>query len=250
MEKLVQTFEGLIRRGLAPSVTFFVFVALGDLLRAHLTDSSVRAQAQLYLDFLGGEALASPGVFITLALLLLLGVSYTLIALQQLLFDNWLKQNFDPATRFTRSSKSEARALTELRNKVKQRLRDEPALGELRGLQEVTDYMLYEILGGIDPLDTRGFVDSAKSTGVVFVAAIVVLLGNALVFHARLGPWLALLVLLAVLLYWWGREATVAQYRMRALRLYVNFLAMPTARIQRRLLRPEEDPALSPQAKK
>lgn len=250
MDKIVQTFEGLIRRGLAPSVTFFVFVVLGDLIRAHLTGTSVRAQALEYLRFTGKGAFGSPAVFLTLALVVTLGFSYALTSIQQLLFDNWLKRNFDPSTRFSRSAMSEARALTELRRKVTQRLRNEPALGDLRELQEVTDYLLYEILGGIDPLDTRGFVDSAKATGVVFVSAIVVLLGNALVFHARLGPWVVLLVLLAVLLYWWGREATVTQYRMRALRLYVNFLAMPTARIQRRLLRPEEDPTLVPPVKK
>lgn len=250
MDKIVQTFEGLIRRGLAPSVTFFVFVLLGDLVRAHLTGTSVRAQAMDCLKFTGNEAFGSPAVFLTLALVVTLGFSYALTSIQQLLFDNWLKRNFDPATRFSRSARSEARALTELRGKVTRRLRNEAALGDLRELQEVTDYLLYEVLGGIDPLDTRAFVDAAKSTGVVFISAIVVLLGNALVFHEQLGPWVAPLVLLAVLCYWWGREATVAQYRMRALRLYVNFLAMPSARIQRRLLRPDENPTLAPQGKK
>lgn len=213
MEKIVQSFEGLIRRGLAPSVTFFVFVVLSDLVRAHLTGISVRAQAREYLEFMGDKALASQAVFLTLALLMTLGVSYTLTAIQQLLFDNALKRNFDPATRFSRSAMSEARALTELRSKVKQRLRAEAALGDLRELQEVTDYLLYEILGGIDPVDTKGFVDSAKSIGIVSISAIIVLLGNALVFHEKLGPWVVPLVLLAVLFYWWGREATVAQYR-------------------------------------
>ena len=77
--------------------------------------------------------------------------------------------------------------------------------------------------------------------GIVCVSIILVLLGNILVHHEQLGPWVAPLLLLVVLFYWWGREATVSQYRARALRLYVNFLAMPKERIHRRLLRPGED---------
>lgn len=245
MEKIVQTFEGLIRRSLAPSMTFFVFVALGELIRAELTESSAREQFKAYIDYIGHKPFASSAVFILLALLAIIGLSYALGAVQQLLFDNWMKKNFDPATRFSRSAVSEAQALVELRHKVTKRLRAEPALGDLQELKETSDYVLYEILGGIIPTDTRAFVDTAKSLGIVSVSVILVLLGNAVAYHEQLGPWVAPLLLLALLVYWWGREATLAQYRARALRLYVNFLAMPSARIHKRLARPDEDTASS-----
>lgn len=240
MEKLVQSFEGLLRRGIAPSVTFFVIAALGDFIRIELGGESPEARLQTYLEILGHKSFAVASVFIAFSVLVITGFSYGLLAIQQVLFDNWQKENFDPWFPLGSSVASEDRALTELRSKVTQRLRTEPDLKGLADLKEVTDYVLYEILGGIDTVDTRGFVDSAKAMGIVFVSLIIVLIGNALLYHQQLGPWSVLLVLLAVVFYVWGRETTVAQYRARALRLYVNFLAMPTERIRRRLLWPDE----------
>ncbi|MBZ4420232.1 hypothetical protein [Myxococcus sp. RHSTA-1-4] len=247
IQSIFQTFEGLIRRQFAPSMTFFAIVVLGEFIRAALTGEPAGAWFKDFRGYLEGEG--KPSVFITLFILLAIGLSYALGAIQQLLFDDMLKRNFDPTTRFSRSVVSEARALTELRAKVKQRLVEEEAVGDLRNLQEASDYVLYEILGGIDPTDTYRFVDAAKATGIVCVSVILVLLGHVLVYFEELGTWVAPLLLLAVLFYWWGREAALSQYRARALRLYVNFLAMPTARITRRLLRPDEDPTLTSQDK-
>ncbi|PTL85911.1 hypothetical protein [Vitiosangium sp. GDMCC 1.1324] len=261
MEKAIQTFEGLIRRSLAPSVTFFVILALGDLIRAVLNGESAQTQVMCYFGFLKSLE-SSPGLFVPIAILVVIGISNGLYATQQMLFDNCLKKNFDPPKwpRFSDSVKSEARALTDLRTRVTQRLNTEPDLVRLWSLDEPTDYILYEILGGIDPTDTRSFVDSAKMMGIVFVSIILVLLGHAvtLVAHAVLAwdwphwcTWVAILLLLlaARLFYWWGREATRSQYRARAFRLYVNFLAMPLERIRRRLLRPAEDTPPAPQGK-
>jgi hypothetical protein len=186
-----------------------------------------------------------------------LGVGYGLSAVQQVLFDNRLSRYFHPGPYwgwlqgvfgippvrwFRVSFESEGRALRQLRERVFERIESEPRLVRLHGLGERTDYVLYEILGGIDPTDTRGFVDSAKALGVVFSSAIAVTLWNMAVHFFDLRWWNFLLAALVVSFYWVGREATVRQYRARALRLYVNFLAMPPERLERRLLWADDRP--------
>ena len=256
MDKVIQTFEGLIRRSIAPSVTFFVIFGAGELIAAEVAGGSA---AEAFAGSIEGLAAAfgeADGFFAAAAVLLVLGVGYGLSAAQQVLFDNRLKKNFEPGPRwawlrwifarrlvrwFRSSVESEGRALRELRTQVLDRFEKEPALARFRPVEEWTDYVLYEILGGIDPTDTRSFVDTAKSIGIVFSSAIAVTLWN-LGIHFYDLPWRWRLALLAavVVFYWLGREATAAQYRMRALRLYVNFLMMPTKRLQRRLLLPDE----------
>jgi hypothetical protein len=254
MDKVIQTFEGLIRRSLAPSVTFFIVLALGELIRVKLNGDLARDHVARFLKFVTSEPLAkSPAILITLAVLSIIGLSYGLQTLQQVAFDNWLKENFHQPPWISRLARvrgfgwldsRDSKVLLELRSKVEQRIRKEPELKELKDLKGVSDYVLYEIVGGIDPTDTRSFVDSAKAMGIFFVSVILVLLGNALVYRHPLPWWGSLLlVTLAVLSYCWGKEATRSLYRARALRLYVNFLAMPTQRIQRRLLRPDEEKA-------
>lgn len=246
MDRVLQTFEGLIRRSIAPSVTFLVIFAAGELIAAEAqAGSSARARIASCLEQLGENAEHATGLFALAVALLVLGLSYGLSATQQILFDNRLKKNFDPGPKWigrlrSSSVQSETRALAELRGQVLERLDDEPRLELFRPIGERTDFLLYEILGGIDPTDTRPFVDTAKSVGIVFSSAIAVTLWNLAVHWPDLGRWAFVLVILTVLFYWLGREATLAQYRTRALRLYVNFLMMPVERLERRLLRPKE----------
>lgn len=256
MDRALQTFEGLIRRSIAPSVTFFVIFVVGELIAVELGGGSAPEWITGWLAVLGDTFGESPGFFGTMAVLVVLGVGYGLSAIQQVLFDNRLNESFDPG-RLSHwlagsSVKSEGRALRELRGEVLERLDSEPRLARFRPLRERTDYLLYEILGGIDPTDTRPFVDTAKAIGIVFSSAIAVTLWNLgrsardllEVWTLSPGWWqvagLAILAILVVILYWIGREATAAQYRTRALRLYANFLMMPTERLERRLLYPDE----------
>ncbi|MCY1083646.1 hypothetical protein [Archangium lansingense] len=269
MEKVIQTFEGLIRRSLAPSVTFFFVLALGELIRVKLNGELARDHVERFLKFMTSEPLAkSPAILLTLAILAIIGLSYGLQAVQQVAFDNWLKENFHQPRWLSRLARfkwlgwletSDSKALVELRNRVVQRINDQeqrftelsPGLKELKDLKEVSDYILYEIIGGIDPTDTRSFVDSAKAVGIFFVSVIIVLVGNAWVYHHWLS-WRGTLLLVGLVIFFYcmGLEAIRTQYRARALRLYVNFLAMPPQRIHRLLSRPDEGKAPSSEEKK
>lgn len=242
--KVLATFEGLIRRSIAPSVTFFVLFAAGELVAAELAGGSAAAAWRRTAAAVDWQVVAeSSGLFATLAILLVLGLGYGLSSVQQLLFDNLLKANFDPGwllCRLSASARSEARALGKLRSRVLDRIDGEDQLARLAGDVERTDFVLYEVLGGIDPTGTRSFVDSAKAIGVVASSAIAVIAWN-LLQRWPLGPvgWGA--AVLAVVVWWLGREATLAQYRQRSLRHYANFLAMPDERLQRLLVRPDEE---------
>jgi hypothetical protein len=270
LDKTLKSFEDLIRRSVAPTVTIFVVALMVDLLGAELSGQSVRDRFNAHKQVIGNVALVpSPGVGITLTVLLIIGLSYALAAVQQVVFDNRLKANFGPMglpchlqkifrPRFKPHKKSCAGRAGLQRQREKQSLHAclKPDILALRRLRKAaasrlrelgldgahkarvpTDYILYEILGGIDPTDTRPFVDSAKAMGIFFVSVILVLVGNALFApELRLGCRLVFLAL-AVLSYRCGYNVTAAQYRARAIRLYVNILTMPMARVDRLLNR-------------
>jgi len=244
IDRVLRAFEGLIRRSIAPSVTLFVLLAAGELIAAELTGWSVRLVWRGWARLLDDSLLSrSTGFFVTVAILVVLGLGYALSSVQQALFDHPLKASFEPGRllRILPSMENERRALVALRTRVLARIGDEPRLLRLAGLEDASDFLLYEILGGIDPTDTRPFVDSAKAFGVVVCSAITVLVWNLVVYWSGAPVVVRLVLMLLVLVaYWIGREATCAQYRQRALRLYVNFLMMPEERLERRLLRPQE----------
>ncbi|MEM8960427.1 MAG: hypothetical protein AAGD38_03030 [Acidobacteriota bacterium] len=255
MEKVLQTVEGLIRRSIGPSVTLFVLVGLVDLLLAELTGTQaterIKAGLQLLKEGLDGTGnISFAGVAI-----IIIGMSYGLAMVQEVVFDNWLRKNFDPWTRRWKVSTKDGAAITEgqalesLRQAVVKRLDEEPLLerlrpSELESESEPSDYLLYEILGGIDPTDTRHYVDSAKSLGITSISLMLALLYGLLVYGSHLHLPAQIVLFLAVAFGAWfiGSTAIRAQFRARAIRLYVNFLAMPTDRITY-LLNPEREAA-------
>ncbi len=242
MDKVIQTFERLIRRNIAPSVTFFVIFVVGELITEEALGRSAGSAFTDAAKRIGDALQGWEGLAGTIAVLLVLGVGYGLSAVQQVLFDNRLRKNFDPWPKRLRSAsvQSETAVLRELRDAVIHRLRSEPRLERLGSVSERTDYLLYEILGGIDTTPTVSFVDSAKALGVVFSSVIVVVSWILVVQWQELGWWSLLFLAAAACTWWIGREATATQYRARALRLYVNFLMMPEEHLERRLLEPDE----------
>lgn len=237
VEKLITSFEGLIRRSIAPSVTFIVLALLSDLLYTAWCKCSVWERLQCYRNLvLGGGPHESSAVFIIV--LFIVGISYGLGAAQETLYDNFLKKDFDPVLVRGASLRSEAASLKDLRLRVRERIEQEPALTRFQNLAAPSDFVLYEILGGIDTTSTHSYVDTAKATGIFFISLIIVLVGNALLHLDTLG-WPRSLLLLALAGACWacGRAATRAQYRARAVRLYVNFLAMPPERLHQLLMK-------------
>lgn len=262
MDKALQTFEDLVRRAIAPSMTFFVLWAAAELVRLWLTgewvfdalvlegvtrtvekrgDVSIRIFESRELLPMVEVVEKIPAVFTVLAILAIVGLSYALAAAQQVLFDNRLKTNF-----------GRKGPLVTLRKRVINRLNQEAALSQLGNMEGsdlskpasdrepivASDYLLYEILGGIDTINTRPFVDSAKALGIFFVSVMVLSLGYLVMFIVDMNiAGLTATALIIFVAWWYGLEATRTQYRMRAIRLYVNFLAMPSDFIWRRLLK-------------
>ena len=58
IDKVLRTFEGLIRRSIAPSVTFFVLLAAGELIAAELTGRGVYSVWRGWGRLLGQAVLA------------------------------------------------------------------------------------------------------------------------------------------------------------------------------------------------
>jgi len=92
------------------------------------------------------------------------------------------------------------------------------------------DYMLYEVVGGIDQGSTTSFVNDAKAYGVISISAALAVFSLGLRHPADCGYWL-LIVPAMIGCFFLGRWLVKSQYRARALRLYVNLLMMPDSKI-------------------
>ncbi len=266
LDKALVTFEDLIRRSIAPSLTLLAVALAFEIFCESLYPSGpgeslnhlFRGVAYIW----GVAGAMSSGALITLAILLIIGTSYALSALQQVLFDDRLRRDFEhTGATFLRSvcqrlfgvsgqdnagvtqvdpggSITDIEALKRLRKQVVERL-TEMHLDPLPK-QQKTDFILYEILGGIDTTSTRAYVDRTKAIGIFFVSLILVCLGHVVLLR-RPGWWVATCSAVAAFAYGLGYCAICAQYRARAIRLYVNFLAMPLARINWLLLKEARD---------
>lgn len=252
MKEALQVFERLIRRSLAPSVTFlFVFLVV-DLVSGQLVGEPPPLRLTYWLGLFRSFVQGIEGVVGVLAVIAILGLGFALGTVQQVLFDNTLRGDY-PAWPGWLSSESEP--LSGLREEVLAKLRKQEVLDALgrRTAEEgpagerFSDWVLYEILGGIYSGSTWSFVDSAKALGVVFSSLIVALLGSAV--YREDPSWKLLAVTLAIVFWWWGRETVKGQYRHRALRLYVNFLMLPAERL-RRIVEGQEPSGAWPEAGK
>jgi len=238
MKEAMLVFERLIRRSLAPAVTFvFVFLVV-DLVSGQLTGEPPPLRLSYWMGLFRSFVHDIEGVVGVLAVIAVLGLGFALGTVQQVLFDNTLRRDFNawPVLWYLSSENGH---LNRLRDQALEKLKTQEVLDALGrrtveagdGTERFSDWILYEILGGIYSGPTYSFVDSAKALGVVFSSLIVTLLGSA-VYREELH-WKIPAVALAFLFWWWGRETVKTQYRHRALRLYVNFLMLPAERIWR-----------------
>jgi hypothetical protein len=237
MKEAMQVFERLIRRSLAPSVTFVLAFLVVDLVSGQYAGEPPPLRLSYWLGLFRSFVQGIEGVVGVLAVIAVLGLGFALGTVQQVLFDNTLRRDFD-ASRLLGWLGSETEHLTRLRERVREKLRarkllesEAAAASDVGSLETLSDRVLYEVLGAIDPTDTRPYVDSAKGLGVVFGSLIMALLGSAI--YRQSWSWGSWAVGLAIVVWWLGRETVKTQYRGRALRLYVNFLLLPAERIDR-----------------
>jgi len=266
--EVVKLFERNIQRSFAPSLVLFVMLGVAEIAFCILPKGFSVPYAQVRLDgwiaLFGGEGVGL-GLAIVIFLFTLVGTSYALSALHQILFDNMLMNCFEPWLWPVETG--EAKALRSLRAAVVQRLSEEKEVNKLMKWAKANkdeadkdeanknevyknDFILYEVLGGIDPTPTYDYVDRSKSLGVFFVSMMVVT-PLVLLRIAESWPWCATFtaVFLALLILWYvGLEGVKSQYRSRALRLYVNFLMLPEKGIDHQLRKKFGPPGESPEA--
>ncbi len=215
--EVVKMFESLIRRNIAPSLGFFAFVAVADLVIVFfVSGTDPLSRVGIWLQRLSTEQTT---ILIFLFLLALTGLSYVLAALHQVLYDDWLRADFDAWP--PKLKKKENDILEKLRGKVRDRLGERKPPNKLDECILANDYLLSQVLIQQVPSDTRRYVDRAKAIGITAISAGLVLL----LLAAGLGWWL--LVIPALFVLWAGFEAVKGRYRSRAIRLYIHFLTMP-----------------------
>lgn len=231
MKEFLIAIDSLVKRGLSSSLTFFSLLFVAEWIISNI----YRGNTNSLIDYWGGwvkvnllsghATLASAFVLI----FLVIGLSYTLAALNEIVYDNTLRENFDPLVKRLPHNRTVAENLTALRGDVVIKLKDEVPNVDL---EEKTDFFLYEIVGGIVKTDTRGYVDVAKAVGTVFVSVILVGLVELVNYWTQIGLFPKVVMAPAILaVYFLGREAVCTQYRSRAIRLYINYLMMPPERV-------------------
>ncbi len=205
---VLEYFESFIRRTLLPSSSFIMFYMLYDF---YLNDKSL-------LNFLDKE---HTSVIIGMLIMLLIGLSYLLSILHQLVYDNLLKNNYNAYL----GRKKENLQLNTLRSKIIKKL----------NISDIyNDYYLYQILGqkkeGSEVnIDTKRYVDETKTIGIFFISLIIVLIftivkisSNSTFMDCVTSCIITILVISIV--YFIGRDLIISKYRSRAIRLYINYL--------------------------
>lgn len=205
---VLEYFESFIRRTLLPSSSFIMFYMLYDF---YLNDKSL-------LNFLDKE---HTSVITVMLIMLLLGLSYLLSILHQLVYDNLLKNNYNAYL----GRKKENLQLNTLRSEI---------IKKLNISDTYNDYYLYQILGqkkeGSEVnIDTKRYVDETKAIGIFFISLIIVLIftivkisSNSTFMDCVTSCIIAILVISIV--YFIGRDLIISKYRSRAIRLYINYL--------------------------
>lgn len=235
MKEFLAALDSLIKRGLSSSLTFFSLLFVSEWVIGTIGSGSPTSLLASWGAWSSNSLPSSHSTWATVlaVLFLVIGLSYTLSTLNELIYENTLRENFDSWVPWVPYNRTMSSNFTALRQSVIAKLEvDVPGLS----VPHATDFYLYEVLGGILPTNTRPYVDAAKAIGLVFVSAILVGFVELLVHGPSLsGGHFAFLSVLCVLVYLAGREAIKTQYRSRALRLYVNFLMMPSDCVQKKL---------------
>lgn len=247
VKEILKTFEDLVRRMLAPSMTLFAMLAVvhavhylflagldtdwGYFPKVHYYAPGPYAGIAKFFMFLKTNGPSSFLVALT-CLVCMVGISYFLFTLQTLLFDNNLRTSFTP------QSKKDKDPLKSLRAEVKVKFNRlkifrNPAQALPKDDWKDYDYFLYEIIGGIDQGSTRPFVDDAKAYGIVCISFSLSLF-SLLLFYLGLKyiPIWIIIVCASGFVLRIGFGMVRAQYRARSVRHYMNFLMMPDQKIK------------------
>lgn len=263
MKEVLETFEDLIRRIFGPATALFPLLIAAHWLECVIvnTDACSTRHANL-VDWLFSLQGSDPRTILA-GLLLLFGAGYVMAMLHCFLFDHWLHKSFQSsalwafasqkleklASRFPINSNSAPIDLAALRTKAITKLNSLESVSPKGWLSsDAGDYLLYEIIGGIDKGSTKQVVDSAKAYGIVCISGMIATI--SLVPCVSLSLWSAFVFLVALYLWWFlGFMLVKAQYRWRSVRHYVNILMWPNQKIDKILADYKEESCKDEKAK-
>ncbi len=199
VEKILDKFGNFIKRDLFPSSTLFLLI-----LTTYYKESEALKSIL--------EIFEKNTILISIVIIIiLLSTTYILKMLNQALFDNFIKSNYNSIL-----FRSETSKLKFLRKKIQIKIKQE--YHEIEDIDEklLDDFMLYQILGGKEKVSER-YATDAKEIGVTFMSILIFILWVSLYVSI-------LYILLTPLIFFIGRELVKSKYRSRAFRIYFNYL--------------------------
>ena len=209
VEIVLEKFEGLIKRSFMPSASFVFMFLLFDL---YQNDA-------LFISFLDKE---HPTLMIITIIIGFTALSTFLTILNQLIYDNRIKSNFNSQCKFIKENSD----LNTYKENIQKKL-------ELEG---ATDYILYQKLKQKMTEKERDilkrYTDETKTIGIFFASLLLIIIISLSTYLAEVNLFFSLknatyfmgTLLLLVFFYKVGKELILAKYRSRAMKIYINFL--------------------------
>ena len=215
METLLKQFGGFIKRSMLPASVLLLFLVI-FLYNKKTFTSNIKELHKLFENNIYLEG------FIIFTLLI--SLSFFMAILTQLLFDNLMKENFNPLLPIY---KHESHLLNQLREKTIKQLQEEnPEFQDLKH----TDFLLYQIIGRklqfySYKTDTRRYIDEIKSGGSIFIAIIIAFLIK-LITLITLEKWISIIlsIFLILIIFTIALEYILSKYRSRNIRMYINYI--------------------------
>ena len=199
---IIKNFEDFIKRSILPSASFMLFLLIFDIvLNKH--------RITIFLD--NEHSYLTIG-FITLAFI---GLTNLLSILQQSIYDNRLKENFNGVLFW----KSENNDLEKLRLHVNKKLFQD------KKEEYKKDYDLYQIIGKSMEIK-KEYVNQAKSFGIMMVSLMIVtfIYICTLIASEEFSIEFFSAIIFIGIVYLIGKDLVKSRYRSRARRIYQNYL--------------------------
>ena len=211
--QIIKLFESFIKRGFFPSISFF-FIFFVQLI-IFLNIYSESSHFTFNKDF---ESFLFTNNLFVMGLILFIGMSIFLSILHQLIYDNFIKYNYNLiCKKFSLNT-----SFLILRNQVIKKLKINEKNSFVTS-KYINDYLLYQYLGRklsyySKETKTSRYVDETKTIGIFFTSTILSLIILSYLFEIYYT------LIICIPIYYIGYETIKAKYRSRAVRIYINYL--------------------------
>lgn len=207
---LFKLFEDFIKRSVVPSISFGFIFFVEYFIFKEIYKIKIEEVNKLI------PVINLNNLTILFLIILVIGFSYFLSILHQLLFDNYIKKNYNGWF-----STYENDQLKVLREKVINKLKVKLIFIDTK----YSDYILYQAIGRElsyfrKPTSTTRYVDDTKAIGIFFISIMVTNIIFTIIGLLHISICILIIVISYIIAYF----AIKAKYRSRALRIYINYL--------------------------